>query len=403
MIARPQSDKLDPRRPRIDRLLAIARRVADPADPLGIEARERLRDTSGLSPEGIELALTHHLETSPSETEIAALLGSLSAHPGAHPATHSAAHTGGHPSASGGHPAAHSATRLVAPAHVGEARRCHVVIAANVCTSALRSIAVALTASASVLVRASSRDPVLAEILTRELSRDHAFLNAGASIALEPAVTPEPGDELHIYGSDQTIEALRAAAPPGVVVRGHGTGFGIAVVGQSIDLTLAARALADDVVPFDQRGCLSPRIALVEGPTHRAFAFQDALHEALASSPIPRGPLDDATLAELAIYRSSMEAIGRWLEGPSHAVGLDSAPRSLLLPPIARVVHVVAVNAANIASLLAPWARFIAALGLSDEGPLSEAVRAVIPLARCSKLGQMQRPPLDGPVDRRAP
>ena len=113
------------RRGRVLRAVEVARRIADPADPLGIEARERLLEVSGLSREGIELALTEHLEVSPTREEIDALLR-----------------------ASEGRGAA----------------RCHVVIAANVCTSALRAIAVGLATARSVVVRPSSRDPVHAEM-----------------------------------------------------------------------------------------------------------------------------------------------------------------------------------------------------------------------------------------------
>ena len=361
MIARD-----DRRRPRIERLIGLGRRIADASDPLGIEARERLLGTSGLSLEGIELALTRHLETNPSDTEIEALLAS-----GARPS--------------------------------GElAPRCHIVIAANVCTSALRALAVALAVSPSLLVRPSSRDPVLAEMLARELSRDERFGEAGGSIAITPDVDASPGDELHIYGSDRTVETLRAAARPGVHIRGHGTGFGLAVIGEGIDAQAAARDLAQDVIPFDQRGCLSPRIALVEGGPDRAAAIFDAIHTELSRTPIPRGPLDEATQAELAIYRASIEAVGEWREGSSHAVGFDPSPRSLPLPPAARVVHIAPVTEGLLDPLLLPWAQFIAAVGMAGSGFSIQSVSDLAPNARRSGLGQMQRPPLDGPVDKRS-
>jgi hypothetical protein len=356
------------RRRRIERLIELGRRLADASDPLGLEARARLAVTSGLSPEGIELALTRHLETHPTEAEIEALLG----------------------------------PREVATE--GAPSRCHIVIAANVCTSALRAIAVGLAAAPDVRVRPSSRDPALAEILVRELERDERFRSAGGSIALAPDVAQAAaGDELHVYGSDQTIEALRAAAAPGLVVRGHGTGFGLAVVGEESDVRDAARALAADVIPFDQRGCLSPRIALVEGAPDRAAALWEALHEALGRAAIPRGPLAEDTLAEIAMYRTSMEAIGAFREGPWHAVGLDPSPRALLLPPAARVVHVAAADAAGVAALLEPLSPFIAAIGASSErGALARAASSKAPGARLSRLGAMQTPPLDGPVDLRS-
>jgi hypothetical protein len=344
--------------------VAVAARIADPADPLGVEARAKLLEVSGLSREGVELALSDHLETRPSGEEIDALLAS-----------------------SGG----------------GNAARCHVVIAANVCTSALRAIAVALAVAPSVVVRPSSRDPVLAEILGRELGADAAFRAAGGSIELAREIRAEAGDELHVYGSDQTVEALRGAAKPGVVVRGHGTGLGIAVIGAMVDDRSAARAVARDVIPFDQRGCLSPRAVLVEGDAARAIAFGHALHEELLafSTSIPRGELDAGALGELALYRASIEAVGQFWQGDNHAVGVDPAPRALLLPPAARVVHIAPASAETAPRLLEAWARHITAVGADDDGPVVQAIRACAPNARASRLGAMQRPPLDGPVDRR--
>jgi hypothetical protein len=51
--------------------------------------------------------------------------------------------------------------------------------------------------------------------------------------------------------------------------------------------------------------------------------------------------------------------------------------------------------------LLGPWSRAITAIGAAGAGPLVDAVLALLPGARRSPLGVMQRPPLDGPVDLR--
>ncbi|WP_437292408.1 acyl-CoA reductase [Sorangium sp. So ce406] len=361
------------RRTRVERAVAAAARIADPRDPLGEEARRRLPSTSGLSPEGVELALERHLEVAPSGGELDALV-----------------------------------------ATAGRARRCQVILAANVCTAPLRAIAVAAATAPDVLVRPSRRDPVVAELLVRALQADEAFARAGGAVALvgdlaledadEGAAGEEPRAELHIYGSDETVAALRARAGRGVLVRGHGAGLGLAVVGPAADIAEAARDIADDVVPFDQRGCLSPRFVLVEGPAERAEALARALHEALgrAGARVPRGPIDGAARAEIAMYRATLEAVGSFWEGEGHGVGLDAAPRSLLLPPAARVVHVAASSAAAAPALLAPIRGAITAIGAGGGGELARAASAAAPRARVSALGRMQRPPLDGPVDLRA-
>lgn len=351
------------KRERVERVVAVGRRLADPRDPLGREARARLPGATGLSPEGVELALTEHLEARPSDAELDQL----------------------HASA-------------------GDAPRCWLVLSANVCTAALRAVALGCATAPDVRVRPSRRDPVLAELLVGALASDAGYRAAGGRIELATSVSEAiPGDELHVYGADRTIDALRAAAAPGVRVRGHGAGFGLAVIGRATSLPRAAAALARDVVAFDQRGCLSPRIALVDGSAERALELARHLDAALGAlgERVPRGPLGAELGAELALYRRTMEALGATLAGDAHLVGVDPDPRALLLPPAARIVHVTAARADDATALVVPLAPWITALGADDAGELTTRVAALAPAARRSALGHMQRPPLDGPVDRR--
>jgi hypothetical protein len=270
-----------------------------------------------------------------------------------------------------------------------------------VCVAALRALAVAVATAEVVRVKPSRRDPVLAELLVEALDADPGFSAAGGAIALVAEAAPRAGDELHVYGADATLVALRASTPPGVVVRGHGTGLGLAVVGAAAELDAAAAALARDVVAFDQRGCLSPRVALVEGDAARAEAFAASLDRALAvrGASVPRGARPSP---EVAMYRAAIEAVGAVFAGRDHLVGLDPAPRALTLPPAERVVHVVPAAAIDAARLVAAWAPLVASLGADDlDAPLARAIAALAPGARRSALGRMQTPPLDGPVDRR--
>jgi hypothetical protein len=318
-------------------------------------------DATGLSAQGVELALAEHLETE----------------------------------------APDGLRALVAAC--GKAPRCIVVLASNVCTAAARAIAVAAATATHVEVRPSRRDPVLAEILVRELRGDAAFLAAAGSIDLVESVSPTAGDELHLYGSDETIQRIVGSLPPGVSVRAHGTGFGVAAVGAAIEVDEAARLLARDVIAFDQRGCLSPRFALVEGSRARLDAFAEALDRALdeLGEAVPRGVLDATTQAELALYRRALEATGRFVSGRSHALGIDDDPVGLLLPPAARVVHVAGVGPRG-AALVAPWAQWLTAIGTAGKPELAHTLCARAPHARTLELGKMQKPPLDGPVDLRA-
>lgn len=344
--------------------VGAGRRISDPNDPLGKAARARLLETSGLSQEGVSLALSSYLETEPSEADLDALLG-----------------------------------------HVGDAPRTHVVLSANVCTAPLRAIALAVATSPRVLLRPSRRDPVLAELFVAALAADRAFAALGGSVELVSEIAPEPGDEAHLYGADASIAAIEARFAPGVLVRGHGTGLGLALVSSSASLDEAALRIAEDTVVFDQRGCLSPRFVLVEGEPEGAVRLGLALDAALteAAKRVPRGALDDAMKAEIAMYGASMQALGRFVERPSHAIGVDEdpCPRALVLAPPARLVHVASARLGDAQRLVEYWARFVTVLGKSDASSFCEAIASRLPFARHVGLGAMQRPPLDGPVDLR--
>jgi hypothetical protein len=339
-------------RDRVTRLLAVARRIAAPTEALGREARARLLTQGILSAEGIELALSRHLETSVDETSLARLL----------------------------------TTAEPAP-------RCHVLLSANVCTGALRALALGLAGAPQVLVRPSRRDPVLASLFARELPE---------LVTCVSTLAPLPGELVFVYGRDETIAEVAASLPEGVRLRAHGAGFGLAVIEAEDDLALSAEQVAEDVVPFDQAGCLSPRIVLVAGDTPRALAFAEHLHGALGrlGERVPRGPLDAALAAAISGYRATLSALGEIFEGPQHLVSVRVEGPLVLLPPAARVVLVAAASAASVVGDVAPFARFVTAVG-ARRGAVSDALSALTPHARRSALGAMQRPPLDGPVDLR--
>ncbi len=188
------------------------------------------------------------------------------------------------------------------------------------------------------------------------------------------------------------------------MLRAHGTGLGLAVIGGDAEVEGAARELAADVVVFDQRGCLSPRAVLVAGGEGRAVEVARALAGALAEAQarVPRGELDGATRAELRRYAETARALGVCLEGDGFVVGCAEEAGALVVPPAGRAVHVVAAGAGDVARMLGPWAEKVAAVGAAGSGELVEAVRGRVPRARWSALGWMQRPPFDGPVDLRA-
>jgi hypothetical protein len=288
-------------------------------------------------------------------------------------------------------------------AEAGDVRCVHVVLSANVFVAPLRAIALARAASERVVVRPSRREPVLARALAERAGDTGVTLTDTIDIeAIEEG-------EVHVYGRDETIASVRASAHPGVLVRGHGAGMGVAIVSMSMRMSMsqrarldvAAGALADDVVLFDQRGCLSPRVAVVEGDEARAQSFALELDAALTARErdIPRGALGTDERAELRRWADANAYAGTLHHAADHAVAFVPPRAPLLVPPPGRHVQVACASDLDEArGLLAPIRRFIVCVGAND---VARAAAIAPAHARLATLGSMQRPPLDGPVDKR--
>jgi acyl-CoA reductase-like NAD-dependent aldehyde dehydrogenase len=278
----------------------------------------------------------------------------------------------------------------------GDAARVSVVLSANVFVGAFRALAIARAASMEVVVRPSRRDPAFARALV-----EAAVAAGDRCLRLDESLEIASIDagEIHVYGRDDTIADVQKHAK--VRVRGHGSGMGVAWISEGADLASAARGLAEDVAVFDQRGCLSPRIALVQGDEARAAELADRLHAELdrLEEAVPRGDVPADERAAAARYVATMTYACRVLVGSAHAIGIAPPGAPLVLPPPYRHVHLAAcASVEDAARLLQPLARGIVTVGTDAPG----AARALVPSwARLAALGRMQRPPLDGPVDLR--
>jgi hypothetical protein len=99
----------------------------------------------------------------------------------------------------------------------------------------------------------------------------------------------------------------------------------------------------------------------------------------------------------------------RFLDAATYAFDVVPAGRSfvslshdarLVLPPAGRNLHVACVTDA--AAALAPFGPQLTCVAVRGPVALRLQLQSALPGARCCQLGEMQRPPLDGPVDLRA-
>lgn len=336
---------------RVKALVRAARALADGSSDLGTRARALLVESTGLSREGIELALEQCLETAPSDAEIAALVAS-----------------------------------------VRPAPRVHVILPANVFIAAHRAIGLALAGSATVSVKPSRREPHFAHLLAEA---------APGLFELKSEIHATPGDHVWAYGGDTSLEAVRRALPAGVRLHAEGPGYGVAVVDAEHVTTETAAALAADIVPFEQRGCLSPVAALVVGTRAVAERFAALVARALdeAAERIPPGRLDATEQADARRFHDTYRYAGAVLAAGPGVVAVGPDER-LGAAPVGRNLLVVACG--DPLALLVPAGARITALGTAVAPALSASLAVSLPEARTSPLGAMQKPAFDGPADRRS-
>lgn len=280
--------------------------------------------------------------------------------------------------------------RVASPAHL-----VFVNLAANVFTACLRPALIASLLGTRVLLRASSRAQTfpakLAEAfgpavqVVRFDHEDHASFSQAAKAA----------DVVELFGSDDTLDAIVKTLTTPVIRRGTGIG----VVSWNVapaDAQLAA--LARDVIAYDQRGCLSPRVVIV----HESLDLEEAaraLTESIDSlnAEFPRAQLDEHNKAEASRWLATGDAVGKVVRGQSCAMVLDESG-ALSLGPTER--HLLFQRALDRA--LRPWVKVVGSFEPSDErASVTSNVRSDITnaQARWCAAGQMQRPDLFAPAD----
>ena len=300
---------------------------------------ESLVASTGLSPEGVELAWERSFERSASEDELDALLAS-------------------------GRPV----------------QSLLLVLSANVFVAPVRALACALARSPRVFVKPSRREPHLVTALL-ELVPDLAVTTVSRQEALMFR------GEAHVYGRAETIDAYRASLPETSVLTSHGPGFGVAYVSEADDLEASAGKVADDVIVFDQRGCLSPRMTFVEGPNDRAHDFGRVLLSKLEarSKSVPRGLLSPDEQDEALSFARTTEVAFELFEAAGTSVAIAPALAPPIVAPTGRNMYVASVASGTPVSLGA-HARFVTVVGATAEVPWRP------PGARWIPLGEMQSP-----------
>ena len=273
---------------------------------------------------------------------------------------------------------------------VEPAKRIWVSLSANVFTASFRAVALGLAASADVKVKPSTREGVLVRQLAGETN---------GLFSLCSSVEATSGDHVHAYGSDATLRTIQASLPEHVRFLGHGSGLGVCLVDACKFTEDDAVALARDVVLFEQQGCLSPRLVFaVAESSAEASRVTELLSKGLeaVSRRFPLSPLLQDYRAERLWFERTASFCGPVVRAGGALLLRSCHKPTVLVPPPLRCLNVVEVKRQPLH--LADLEKQVTTVAVVPS--VSSLLRVPLGVRVCA-LGQMQRPPFDGPVDRR--
>ena len=280
------------------------------------------------------------------------------------------------------------------------------VFSGNVPGVDVTSLVRALLVGAASFGKSAHGQPVLATLFARALTQADARIGAcigvtwwaGGDVAPE-AEAMRAADALVFYGGREAEAAIRERAD-GLRVIAHGPriSFGIAGGEALCDADTAhatATRVARATAMFDQQGCVSPHIVFAEDAPIGARAFAELVADAFTEleRSLPRGRVTADEAAAIHAFRATAEFAG--LRGAdvqlfasqdtSHTVVYDADPtfrasplhRTLRIAPIARAALVV--------PLVAPYRDVLQSAALEGVGP------AALPLARALRAAGVTR------------
>ncbi|HEY2329702.1 MAG TPA: acyl-CoA reductase [Verrucomicrobiae bacterium] len=197
------------------------------------------------------------------------------------------------------------------------------VAAGNIPNPTLMSLTLGLLTRSAQFVKCASGGALLPRLFAHSIYELDRKLGAcielaewrGGNRELENALFAE-ADCVTATGSDETLAAIRAQLPGTIRFLGHGQRVSFGFVTREIlrDETIAeiiSRA-ADDVIAWDQNGCLSPHVIYVEergAVESDKFAERLAVELAKREASEPRGKISVEAAAAIASRRAIYETI----------------------------------------------------------------------------------------------
>ncbi len=246
----------------------------------------------------------------------------------------------------------------------------------------------ALLVKSAVLAKPGRGDTALPVLFARALADLAPELGGAVAVLYWPGSETErteaaldASDMVVVYGGNSTVEWVRRRAPVRTGVLGYRHRLGVGLVGRGAlrEGGDTAREAAEAVALFDQRGCVSPHLFLVEeggemSPEGWAQALAQALEE--LEHDLPSGVLSSEEAANLHQLRGKAEVEEGGGKGFVRHGGTEApwtvlySPEPRLLPScLGRTVRVLPLASMRKAPvLLEEWAPHLQTVGVAGQG-----------------------------------
>lgn len=255
-------------------------------------------------------------------------------------------------------------------AHSGD-RRLLAILAGRVPAVATSAVFNGLAARHKVLLKPSSAEPVFARLLCSLVERAAPQLAASLSLMNIPSSDPRldlmvsQEDAVLAYGSDATIASIRHNRAERLTMGGGHRESVVLCFRDAFDPPGAARriarAVARDTAIYDQDGCLSPQVILIEeNSALPSAAFASLLHEELLAiaGRLPPGPIPLLSAASVRMFIEESRLLAMSTGG-------------LVLPTDGRGPPAVVLVAATLPARPSPGFRVLQVVPFSGEPDLS--------------------------------
>ncbi|MCL7969221.1 MAG: hypothetical protein M8867_06350 [marine benthic group bacterium] len=370
-----------------------AMRLADPGDPLGGEAELRLKSGLGWS----ELAARESLRGMAREWTEDALTSLVRSELGDPLYLERFVEVAGQP----GRYRRATGPPLILQIHAG-----------NVPGVPVSAAILALLARSGVLAKSGSDEPWMLPLFARALADENALLGSALAVTSWPGNQQPPALRIWakesgkaiVYGGEEAVRALRGRLPPDTEMIVYGPRIGVAVF-----LSDAAEAdpgrLAKDVLAYDQRGCVSPRLVLEVGSNSLELARRLERELSKEAGRLGPPPMTDEEAVAVRRARTACEFEGM-KDGSTLVLGSSDLAWTVLArsrpgvssEALPRTIWLYGVRENDdLGPLLRPLAGRIQAIGVAGRDGASglAELAASLGVSRVCPVGSMAWPPTD--------